>query len=201
MDVNALSEPMRRGLARAPADGPQIMKWKVKYRGTPYPTRWNNLRPGTYGVDYFDRAAGALEGLFVHDRDEAEYFSSYEDGEGALLDGANHYLLHFDADQIPPTLPNGFWSITMYGSDFQLVKNPIDRFSIGDSVANAQLRVTRGDRPGGMSAAWRRSSMRAGWVLRPTGHSSRPAVREELAGREHRVVEVRRHNQAGFNWC
>jgi hypothetical protein len=33
-----------------------------------------------------------------------------------------------------PTRPlkNGFWSITMYGPNFQLVKNPIDRFSIGD---------------------------------------------------------------------
>lgn len=132
MDVNALSEPMRRGLARAAADGPRIMKWKVKYRGTPYPTRWNNLRPGTYGVDYFDRAAGALEGLFVHDGDEAEYFSTYEDGDAVLLDGANDYVLHFNADQIPPTLANGFWSITMYGPGFQLVKNPINRFSIGD---------------------------------------------------------------------
>ncbi len=132
MDVDALSEPMRRGLARAAADGPQIMNWKVKYRGTPYPTRWNNLEPGTYGVNYLDRAAGSLEGLFVHDRDEAEYFSTYEDGDAALLDGANRYLLHFDTDQIPPTLPNGFWSITMYGPDFQLVKNPISRFSIGD---------------------------------------------------------------------
>jgi hypothetical protein len=108
------------------------MAWKVKYRGTPYPTRWNNLRPGTYGFDYFDRAAGALEGLFVHDRDEAQYFSTYEDGDGQLLDGSNRYLLHFGKDQIPPTLPNGFWSLTMYGSDFQLVRNPIDRFSIGD---------------------------------------------------------------------
>lgn len=132
MDVTALSEPARKGLARAAVDGPQIMKWKVKYRGTPYPTRWNNLRPGTYGVDYFDRAAGALEGLFVHDRDEAEYFSTYEDGDAELLDGSHTYVLHFNADQIPPTLPNGFWSITMYGADFQLVKNPINRFSIGD---------------------------------------------------------------------
>lgn len=132
MDVNALSEPTRRGLARAAAEGPEIMKWKVKFRGTPYPTRWNNLRPGSYGVDYFDRAAGALEGLFVHDRDEAEYFSTYEDGDGNLFDGANNYVLHFNADEIPPTLPNGFWSITMYGTDFQLVKNPINRFSIGD---------------------------------------------------------------------
>ncbi len=132
MDIGALSEPTRRGLARAAVDGPAIMKWKVKYRGTPYPTRWNNLRPGDYGVDYFDRAAGALEGLFVHDRDEAEYFSTYEDGDGQLLDGSHTYRLHFNADQIPPTLPGGFWSITMYGTDFQLVKNPVNRFSIGD---------------------------------------------------------------------
>ena len=72
------------------------------------------------------------EGLFVHDRDEAEYFSTYEDGDAHLLDGSNRYLLHFNADEIPPTLPNGFWSITMYGGDFQLVKNPMNRFSIGD---------------------------------------------------------------------
>ena len=131
-DPEKLSEPMRKGLARAAKDASQIMKWKVKFRGTPYPTRWNNLRPGNYGVDYFDRAAGALEGLFVHDREEAVYFSTYEDGDAQLLDGKNNYVLHFEKDEIPPTLRNGFWSITMYGSDFQLVKNPINRFSIGD---------------------------------------------------------------------
>lgn len=132
LQLEELSDATRAGLVRAASDAPQIMKWKVKFRGTPYPSRWNNLRPGDYGVDYFDRAAGALEGLFVHDREEAEYFSTYEDGDAQLLDGKNRYVLHFDKDEIPPTLNNGFWSITMYGSDFQLVKNPINRFSIGD---------------------------------------------------------------------
>ena len=80
MDISKLDDAAHKGLSRAAEMGPQIMKWKVKFRGTPYPTRWNNLRPGTYGYDYFDRAAGALEGLFVHDREEAEYFSTYEDG-------------------------------------------------------------------------------------------------------------------------
>jgi hypothetical protein len=132
LEPDKLSEPMRKGLAHAAKMAPQIMKWKVKFRGTPYPTRWNNLRPGNYGFDYLDRAAGALEGLFVHDREEAEYFSTYEDGDAKLLDGANNYVLHFNRDEIPPTLKNGFWSITMYGPDFQLVKNAINRFSIGD---------------------------------------------------------------------
>lgn len=131
-DPDALDEPTRRGLVRALADGKKIMKWKVKYRGTPYPTRWNNLHPGTYDFDYFDRAAGALEGLFVHDRAEAVYFSTYESGDGKFLDGSKKYKLHFDKDELPPTLKNGFWSLTMYGPDFQLVKNDIGRFSIGD---------------------------------------------------------------------
>lgn len=131
-DPDALDEPTRRGLIRALANGKEIMKWKVKYRGTPYPTRWNNLHPGTYGFDYFDRAAGALEGLFVHDREEAVYFSTYESGDGKFLDGSKKYKLHFDKDELPPTLNNGFWSLTMYGLNFQLVKNNIDRFSIGD---------------------------------------------------------------------
>lgn len=131
-DPEKLDEPTHKGLVRAALMGPQIMKWKVKYRGTPYPTRWNNIHPGTYGVDYLDRAAGALEGLVVNDRQEAVYFSTYEDGDATLLDGQNSYVLHFDKDEIPPTLKNGFWSITMYGSDFQLVKNAINRFSIGD---------------------------------------------------------------------
>ncbi len=131
-NVDRLSEAAHTGLARAAGDSPTFMKWKVKYRGTPYPTRWNNLRPGTYGVDYLDRAAGALEGLFVHDREEAEYFSTYEDGDADLLDGKDNYVLRFNKEEIPPTLKNGFWSITMYGSDFQLVKNRINRFSIGD---------------------------------------------------------------------
>ena len=49
--------------------GDQILQWKVKYRGTTYPNRWNNLREARYGFDYLDRAVGVLEGLFVHDYD------------------------------------------------------------------------------------------------------------------------------------
>ncbi len=137
-EPDKLDEATRRGLLRALEQGPEIMKWKVKYRGTPYATRWNNLHEGTYGYDYFDRAAGALEGLFVHDREEAVYFSTYESGDATFLDGSKQYRLHFDADELPPTLNNGFWSLTMYGPDFQLVHNDIDRFSIGDRTPGLQ---------------------------------------------------------------
>ena len=132
-DASKLSEATRKGLARAAADGDSIVEWKKKYRGTPYPTRWNNLRPGSYGADYLDRTVGAVEGLFVHDREEAVYFSTYEDSQGNLFDGTRKYVLHLNKDEIPTTMKNGFWSITMYRADGRnLQKNPINRFAIGD---------------------------------------------------------------------
>ncbi|MEH6577951.1 MAG: DUF1254 domain-containing protein [Amphritea sp.] len=131
-DAQSLDEATRRGMARALKDGKEIMRWKVKYRGTAYPTRWNNLHEGSYGYHYINRAEGALEGLIVHDREEAVYFSTYEDGEARLLDASRNYRLHFDKDQLPPVEGKGFWSLTMYGTDFQLVDNAINRYAIGD---------------------------------------------------------------------
>ncbi|MBB6521762.1 DUF1254 domain-containing protein [Pseudoteredinibacter isoporae] len=121
-----------RGLQRAELDAYNIMRWKVKYRGTAYDTGWNNLHEGSYGYNYINRAEGALEGLIVHDREEAVYFSTYEDGQGDLLDAGAEYVLHFEADEIPKVVGNGFWSLTMYGPDFQLVENPINRYAITD---------------------------------------------------------------------
>ena len=127
-----LDPAIKRGLKRAIADVKDIMTWKVKYRGTAYETRWNNLHEGEYGFHFINRAEGALEGLLVHTREEGMYFSTYEDGKGQLLDGSKQYVLHFEKDEIPPLQSKGFWSLTMYGTNFQLVKNEIDRFAIGD---------------------------------------------------------------------
>ena len=137
-----LSKATQAGLARAAKMGAQIMTWKVKYRGTPYETRWNKLNQGTYNFNYLDRAAGALEGLFVHDYVEASYYSTYESyvppaikggtGSGEFFDSTNQYYIHFDKDQLPDSKEYGFWSITMYGPDFQLVHNEINRYSISN---------------------------------------------------------------------
>ncbi|NET73525.1 MAG: DUF1254 domain-containing protein, partial [Sphaerospermopsis sp. SIO1G2] len=146
-DPKALLAPTQLGVAKAGLASPMIMNWKVKYRGTNYETRWNNLHPGTYNFDYLDRAAGALEGLFVHDREEAVYFSTYESrtcevdddtcgteknpDKVAFFDSGNKYVMHFEPNEIPTTNDLGFWSLTMYGPDFQLVDNELDRYLLG----------------------------------------------------------------------
>ena len=123
-----------KGLKRAVADAADIMKWKVKYRGTAYDTRWNNNHEGTYGFHFINRAEGALMGLMIHDREEAIYFSTSEDGKGQLLDGSQQYVMHFEQDEIPTLQEKGFWSLALYSSNFQLVGNEINRYSIGDKT-------------------------------------------------------------------
>ena len=48
-----------------------------------------------------------------------------EDADGRPFDGANKYVVHFPAGQLPPV--RAFWSITMYDAHNFLVANPIDR--------------------------------------------------------------------------
>ncbi|MBW8871035.1 MAG: DUF1214 domain-containing protein, partial [Leifsonia sp.] len=55
------------------------------------------------------------------------------DGEGHPLNGANSYVMHFGAADLPPVASEGFWSLTMYDSGYFLVPNRIGRYSIGSN--------------------------------------------------------------------
>lgn len=147
-DPSTLTEPVKLGLARAAAMGPHIMDWKVKFRGTAYTTRWNKLQEGTYGHLYLDRAAGANEGLFVHDYVEATYYSTYESCnvtesgkpvDGTYFNSSNKYQITIPKKRLPKVNEalHGFWSFTMYGPDFQLVANQIRRFALSYETVEA----------------------------------------------------------------
>jgi len=44
--------------------------------------------------------------------------------------GDQNYLLHFDADIMPPAA--AFWSVTMYEAEGFQAANELDRFALGD---------------------------------------------------------------------
>ena len=56
------------------------------------------------------------------------YPTSLKDAEGRKYSGANKYVMHFPKGQLPPA--KGFWSLTMYNSEYFFVKNPLNRYSI-----------------------------------------------------------------------
>jgi hypothetical protein len=93
---------------------------------------WNVGRKiiGTYGTNYHERASVAFFGLGANIREDAIYPSCVVDENGNVLNGENKYLLHFDKGKTPHA--NAFWSLTMYDADGYFIKNPINRYAIGD---------------------------------------------------------------------
>jgi len=66
----------------------------------------------------------------VNEPVEATYLNVSNDGEGKPLSGANRYVIHFAKGAEPKV--KAFWSVTMYNLKYNLVANPINRYSIGD---------------------------------------------------------------------
>jgi hypothetical protein len=81
--------------------------------------------------DYVIRATAAAMGLFGNTKEEAVYVGSRMDDKNEQLMGEHKYTLTFSKEQIPPV--NYFWSTTLYNLPKRfLVKNPINRYAIGD---------------------------------------------------------------------
>jgi hypothetical protein len=83
---------------------------------------------GIYGTNYLNRALVTAIGLGANRIQDAIYPFSNKDAEGRDYDGANNYVMHFDKGETPPA--EGFWSLTMYDSQYFFVANPINRYSI-----------------------------------------------------------------------
>lgn len=92
---------------------------------------WSIVRGlGDYGTDYAKRAYIAFIGLGANLDSDAIYPHATVDAEGRGLGGGNRYVLHFDADRLPPV--RGFWSLTLYNDKQFFVDNLIDRYALGD---------------------------------------------------------------------
>ena len=83
---------------------------------------------GVYGTDYLMRALITAIGLGANRPQDAVYPTSMKGADHRSYNGANKYVMHFPKGQLPPA--KGFWSLTMYNSDYFFVKNPLNRYSI-----------------------------------------------------------------------
>lgn len=85
---------------------------------------------GVYGNAYLKRATIALGGLGANQPEDAIYPVLLADADGDPISGDRRYVIHFDADALPPA--DAFWSITMYDSEGFQAANELSRFAIGD---------------------------------------------------------------------
>jgi Uncharacterized conserved protein len=96
---------------------------------------------------------------------EAMYWWTNTDGSSHALSGANDYVMHFPAGQLPPN--DAFWSITMGDAGNHFVANPINRYNVSDRSALAQ-------NPDGSVDVYIQNAVPAGhesnWLPAPAGN-------------------------------
>jgi len=131
LDVSTLDADVRAALEAAiPAAQKRITdrQHSIGIESNGWRITFENM--GSYGQDYLQRACVELIGLGANLCDDAVYPVTYLDADGHPYSGEHQYVLHFDADQIPPA--RAFWSVTLYDDEGFQVPNPLDRFAIGD---------------------------------------------------------------------
>ncbi len=147
--VGEQPEGVREALEKGYALGKEALESALHTSATPLGHWTVDLHVFDYNLDFFElgaidapewmlpdprtryarRAAAALGGLWGNHAYEAAYLMTYEDADGDPLSGEHAYRLRLDP--VPPV--GAFWSITMYDlPHFYLVRNPVERYSVGD---------------------------------------------------------------------
>ena len=131
LDVDALPPSVRAALEGAPGSAMETMRSAIP-RVNPVVNGWSIGRSnmGVYGTNYLYRAGIAMVGLGANLPEDAIYPMLLHDSSGDEPLGDHNYVLHFDADQLPPV--DAFWSVTMYNAEGFPVPNPLDRYAVGD---------------------------------------------------------------------
>ncbi|WP_322012463.1 DUF1254 domain-containing protein [Paraburkholderia sp. J12] len=91
---------------------------------------WVGDDAGNYGPDYALRAYTAYTQPGLATSSDEVRARVTQDSDGHALNGANRYVIHFAAKQLPPV--RGFWSITAYTSDGALDDSGPVRVAFGD---------------------------------------------------------------------
>ena len=141
-NVDLMDEPTKAGLRDAALEGWILLN---QYPTNPPPSYFttngwvyppkDNGRAGENN-DFMLRASGqSLLAIANNDGVEAVYLASAgRDASGQTLSGAYNYTMTFPSNGLPDV--HAFWSITMYGSDDNLVSNSISRYKVGTYPTN-----------------------------------------------------------------
>jgi hypothetical protein len=171
-NVDSMDEASKRGLAHAAADGRALIAQMLSAGGTSQRVNGWSYPPKTIGRagikdDFVTRASiQCLGGIIANDPEEAVYLNTFTSYDQSKLTGEKQYTLHFGPKDTPKV--SAFWSMTMYGMDYNLVDNPLNRYSIGDRTSGLKP-----DADGGLTLYVQHASpghdKEANWLPAPEG--------------------------------
>jgi hypothetical protein len=135
-DAAALPAPVRRGLERAIVAAQGIVA-AAQFGVANTVNGWNySDKIGRIRNDWALNATIARGG-YGNLPEDSVYHQRNLDEDGAPLDGSKQYRVTFLPGHLPPV--RAFWSITAYDqARFDLIENPIRRYSIGDRTPGLQ---------------------------------------------------------------
>jgi hypothetical protein len=108
----------------------QVIMYAVMRSVTTTVNGWSiTMKAGQPGNGILLRAACAKILPAVNVAQEAAYWTTTVDSAGRRLNGQHEYVLHFPVGQLPPN--DAFWSLTMTDVVGYMVRNPINRYSVG----------------------------------------------------------------------
>jgi len=146
LDVDQQPDAVKKALQRAAGAGMLLLRqyfaagsWATVVNGWRYPPS----NEGRFGDEFLLRAAcQSLAGIAANDPAEAVYLINFTDDRGEPLTGAHKYEVTFPRGSEPPV--DAFWSMTAYGTDMNLIPNPINRYSIGDRAPGVRKNTDGG---------------------------------------------------------
>lgn len=127
-DISKLDAGVQQALANVPKEGVAKILGHFKQAGKNVNGWTFTTRAGVYGVDYLQRAFVTYIGLGANRPQDAVYPTSETDANGQAYSGEHTYVMHFAKGQMPPA--EGFWSLTMYDSEYFFVDNPLSRYTV-----------------------------------------------------------------------
>ncbi len=127
-DIGKLDPVVAKALQGVPKPAQEKIMGHFKNAGTDVNGWQFTTKTGLYGTDYLQRALITAIGLGANRPQDAVYPTSDVDVNGKSYDGSHKYVLHIDKGQMPPV--NGFWSLTMYNTEYFFVDNPLNRYTL-----------------------------------------------------------------------
>jgi hypothetical protein len=120
---------------------------------------------GLYGTNYLWRATMSNYGWGANQNKDAVYPSTKTDSDGAPLNGANTYTVHFAKGETPPV--DGFWSVTMYDSSYYFYPNALNKLT--ESMRNKPVFNSDGSLDLYFSHDKPAKAPQANWLPAPAG--------------------------------
>jgi DNA sulfur modification protein DndE len=129
LDWNSLDSNIKSALIQSVNTGQQAILNQINNPSAYVSANgWTRIaKAGNYGTDYLQRAIVAVVGLGMNLPADAVYFRTNKDSQGNTLNGSQNYTIHLDKE--PPV--NGFWSVTLYDSNYFLISTSTNKYSVG----------------------------------------------------------------------